>query len=116
MPNPDPSPATRFTKGRPKTGGRQKGTPNKPITVKLAMRTFTNERGAELMAFAERVLFELPDIMPAGEKGYVNLLPAKISVFVESLRSRSSSRSCPSRTTPIGRARPNEGRHVKFGG
>ncbi len=33
-----------------------------------------------------RVLYELPDIMPAGEEGYVNFLPAKISVLVESLR------------------------------
>ncbi len=36
--------------------------------VKIAMQTFTDEKGAELMAFADRVLNELPDVMPVGKK------------------------------------------------
>ncbi len=84
MPNPDPSPATRFTKGRPKTGGRQKGTPNKPITVKMAMKTFTNEKGAELMAFADEVM-NLPNWLET-EKGYCILLGIKVDVWREALR------------------------------
>ncbi len=50
------------------------------------MREFTDQDGDQLLAFIRRVLYELPDIMPAGEKGYVNFLPAKISVLVEGLR------------------------------
>ncbi len=86
MPNPDPSPETRFHKGRAKTGGRQRGTPNKPKTVKVAWREFTDGFGDEMVAFAKHVLFELPDVMPAGEKGYVNFIPAKLDVWRESMR------------------------------
>ncbi len=47
------------------------------------MKAFGNERGAEMMAFAERVLFELPDGEPVGEKGYVNYVPSKVQVWIE---------------------------------
>ncbi len=86
MPNPDPSPETRFHKGRAKTGGRQRGTPNKPKTVKVAWREFTDGFGDEMVAFAKHVLFGLPDVAPAGEKGYVNFVPATLDVWREAMR------------------------------
>jgi hypothetical protein len=78
--------ATQFKKGqpRPEGAGRKKGTPNKPVTVKLAMKTFTGEKGSELLAFADEVM-TLPNWLQT-EKGYAILLADKISVWQELLR------------------------------
>jgi hypothetical protein len=84
MPNPDPSPETRFHKGRAKTGGRQRGTPNKPVTVKLTMKTFTNEQGAEMLAWFRKVL--ALDLLVPTEKGYLNLIPHQMEIWRESMR------------------------------
>jgi hypothetical protein len=37
---------------RTRTGGRQKGTPNHPKSIKVAMREFTDENGGELLEWA----------------------------------------------------------------
>ncbi len=84
MPNPDPSPETRFHKGRAKTGGRQSGVKNKPVTVKLAMKTFTNEQGAEMLAWFGKVL--ALDLLVPTEKGYLNLIPHQMEIWRESMR------------------------------
>ncbi len=58
-----PGEDTQFKKdhARPEKAGRRKGTPNKPKTIKIAMREFTDEEGNALLAWARHVLFELPD-------------------------------------------------------
>ncbi len=43
------------------------------------------ERGAEMLAFFAHVL-QLPDIIPVGENGHVNILPLKFEVWREVMR------------------------------
>ncbi len=52
----------------------------------MAWREFTDGFGDEMVAFAKHVLFGLPDVAPAGEKGYVNFVPAKLDVWREAMR------------------------------
>ncbi len=77
---------TQFKKGqaRPAGAGRKKGTPNKPVTVKLAMKTFTNEQGAEMLAWFRKVL--ALDLLVPTEKGYLNLIPHQMEIWRESMR------------------------------
>ncbi len=79
MPNPDPSPETRFQRGREKTGGRKKGTLNRPKSIKVAMREFTDEKGGELLNWAE-ALINGPNFVMVGDK-VVNLTPVKVTLF-----------------------------------
>jgi hypothetical protein len=57
-----------------------KGVKNKPVTVKLAMKTFTGEQGAEMLAFASEVM-ALPNwleitIGPGPPTQHQNQLPS----------------------------------------
>jgi hypothetical protein len=69
----------QFKKGREKTGGRQKGTPNHPISIKTAMRRFTEEKGGELLAWADD-LMSTPDLVQVGDK-VINMAPVKTQLF-----------------------------------
>ncbi len=78
---------TQFKKGhaRPEKASRRKGTPNKPKTIKLAWKEFTSEQGEEMKAFAQHVLFELPNVLEVGDK-IVNMVPHKIAFLDKALK------------------------------